>query len=227
MFLNFALTYVDAMRCETGTGTVDWALEGVKHIDELSNRKDGCIILTAHMGNYDIAAPMFASRFHRTLYAVRAPERVPENQALREQEVREKEAKNPYFRTLFNREGNLLGVELARLLSEGNIVAVQGDRVIFEVSPMIVEVEPGLKMQLPKGPLYLARVTDAPCYPLFIVRDGWRRYRVIVSPPLVLPPRTRGGEDLGAKVWAEPIMDILRKHWSQWYVFEPMFTRDS
>ena len=88
VFWNFALTFVDAMRCETGTGEVDWAVDGLAHMEELAARKEGCIILTAHMGNYDIAAPMFATRFNRTLYAVRAPEREPETQALREQEVR-------------------------------------------------------------------------------------------------------------------------------------------
>lgn len=225
VFWNFALTFVDAMRCETGTGSVDWSIEGLAHMEELSNRKDGCIILTAHMGNYDIAAPMFASRFNRTLYAVRAPEREPETQELREKEVRKKEAENPNFRTLYNREGNLLGVELARLLQEGNIVAVQGDRVMFDVAPMEVEAEAGLTMRIPKGPLFLARATGASTYPLFIVRDGWRRYRVIVMPEIVLPPRKRGADEEAAKVWATAILKVLRHHWKQWYVFEPLLFR--
>ncbi len=225
VFRNFALTFVDAMRCETGTGEVDWAVDGLPHMENLAKRKDGCIILTAHMGNYDIAAPMFASRFNRTLYTVRAPEREPETQALREQEVRRKEALNPHFRTLYNQEGNLLGVELARLLGEGNIVAVQGDRVIFEVSPMDVEVEPGLMMRLPKGPLFLARATGAPCFPLFITRDGWRRYRVVVLPEMELPPRRRGVDDEAARIWAATILGVVRANWRQWYVFEPLLTR--
>lgn len=225
VFWNFALTFVDAMRCETGTGAVDWAVEGLAHMEDLAHRKEGCIILTAHMGNYDIAAPMFASRFHRTLYTVRAPEREPETQKLREQEVRRKEAENPNFRTLYNQEGNLLGIELARLLGEGHIVAVQGDRVIFDVSPMDVEVESGLTMRIPKGPLFLARATGAPSFPLFIVRDGWRRYRVIVLPEVDLPPRKRGVDDDAAEIWATTILSIVRKHWRQWYVFEPLLTR--
>lgn len=225
VFWNFALTLVDAMRCETGTGSVDWAVEGLAQMEELANRKDGCIILTAHMGNYDIAAPMFASRFNRTLYTVRAPEREPETQALRELEVRRKEAENPHFRTLYNQEGGMLGIELARLLGEGNIVAVQADRVMFDVSPMDVEVEPGLTMRLPKGPLFLARATGAPSYPLFIVRDGWRRYRVIILPEITLPPRRRGKDDEAARVWAATLLDVVRTHWKQWYVFEPLVFR--
>ncbi len=225
VFWNFAVTYVDALRCQTGTGGVDWVLEGVEFLDEMANRKDGCIILTAHMGNYDLAAPMFASKFNRMLYTVRAHEREPETQNAREEEIRRKEAQFPNFRTLYNQEGSLLGVELARLLSEGNIVAVQGDRVIFDVSPMEVEVEPGLRMRLPKGPLFLARATHSPTYPLFIVRDGWRRYRVIVLPEIQLPERKRGADDEAGRIWAATLLRVIRPHWRQWYVFEPLLTQ--
>ncbi len=225
VFWNFALTYVDAMRHETGTGVMDWAVEGLEPMRQLSARKDGCIILTAHMGNYDIAAPLFASRFNRTLYTVRAPEREPETQALREAEVRRKETAHPEFRTLYNKPDGMLGIELARLLGEGSIVAVQADRVMFDVSPMEVEVEPGLTLRLPKGPLFLARATGAPPYPLFIVRDRWRRYRVIVLPPVELPPRTRGEPDTAAVLWAATLLAIVRKNWRQWYVFEPLVFR--
>ena len=227
VFWNFALTFVDALRCQTNTGGVDWAVEGIDALDDIAGRKEGCIILTAHMGNYDLAAPMFASKFNRTLYTVRAPEREPETQELREKEMKLKEALCPHFRSLYNTEGNLLGVELARILREGNLVAVQGDRVIFDVSPMDVEVEPGLTMRLPKGPLFLARATNAPCFPLFIVRDGWRRYRVIALPMVELPPRQRGIDDDAAKIWAAIILKIVREHWRQWYVFEPLLTRSA
>ncbi len=225
VFWNFALTFVDAQRYDSGTGGIDWAVEGLAHLEDLAQRTEGCIILTAHMGNYDIAAPVFATRFSRTLYTVRAPEREPETQRLRDAEIQRKEALNPHFRTLYNQPGNLLGIELAHLLAAGNIVAVQGDRVLFDVSPMTVEVEPGLTLRLPKGPLVLARATDAPCFPLIILREGWRRYRVIVLPPLELPPRQRGADDAAAQIWAATILGMVRPHWRQWYVFEPLLTR--
>jgi len=227
VFWNFGVTLVDALRCETETGNVDWVVAGLAHLEELAQGRQGAIILTAHMGNYDLAAPLFASRFKRTLYAVRAPEREIDNQRITEEKTRIKEQRYPNFRTLYNREGNMLGIELARLLGEGNIVAVQGDRVLFEVSPMEVEVEPGLRMRLPKGPLFLARATGAPCYPLFITRDSWRRYRVTVHPPLQLPPRQRGDDKEAAKIWAAAVFETARKHWNQWFVFEPLLTRDA
>jgi lauroyl/myristoyl acyltransferase len=92
---------------------------------------------------------------------------------------------------------------------------------------MDVEVEPGLWMRLPKGPLFLARATRAPAFPLFIVRDGWRRYRVIAFPPVALPPRKPGADAEAAKIWATAILQVVREHWEQWYVFEPLLRRDA
>jgi lauroyl/myristoyl acyltransferase len=227
VFWNFAATYVDALRCETKTGDVDWVIEGLDSFEKLSSSGKGCLILTAHMGNYDMAAPLFSSKFGRTVYAVRAPERDPELQRIREAELREKERLNPQFRSLYNMDDGMLGVELARLLGEGKVVAVQGDRVIFEVSAMEVDVGDGLVMKLPRGPLVLARISKAEVFPLFILRDGWRRYRVKVFPPLELPPRKRGpGEDPAVKVWSEAILKVVRPHWPQWSVFEPVFRRE-
>lgn len=225
VFLNFAATFADAMRFETGTGGVDWAIDGLDAMEELNSRREGCVVLTAHMGNYDLAAPVFASRFQRTLHTVRAPEREPETQRIRELEIRRREQQYPGFRTHYNTDGSLLGVELARFLSQGDIVAIQGDRVMFDVSPMLVEVEPGLQMRLPKGPLFLARATGSPCYPIFITRDGWRRYRVTVMPELGLPPRRRGDDAEVSRLWARAVYQIARRNWHQWFVFEPLLAR--
>lgn len=225
VFWNFSVTYVDGLRCESGTGGIDWAIEGLPHLNALASHSGGAVILTAHMGNYDIAAPLFSSRIQRPLYAVRAPEREPEVQKIREEELRRKELENPHFKTLYNTESNLLGIELARILGEGSLVAVQGDRVVFDVSPMELEVEPGLRMRLPRGPSFLVRATGSACYPLFIVRDGWRRYRVKVLPKLALPPRTRGNDDEASGIWAKTILDVVKVHWNQWFVFEPVLWR--
>ena len=36
VFWNFAVTFVDALRCETETGGVDWTAAGVANMDELA-----------------------------------------------------------------------------------------------------------------------------------------------------------------------------------------------
>ena len=227
VFVNFATTFTDALRCESGTGSLDWQVDGLDAFESLAAPGPGRIVLTAHMGNYDIAAPAFSGRFGRTLFTVRAPERQAENQKIRERRIRENEALHPNFRTLYNTGDGMLGLQLAQELRAGNLVAVQADRVMFDVSPLDVEVEPGLVMRLPKGPLALARATGAPCQPLFITRSGWRSYRITVRQPLVLPARPRGTstDNPAAQVWGNAVLEIIRPHWDQWFVFEKLLHR--
>ena len=79
-------------------------------------------------------------------------------------------------------------------------------------------------MVLPRGPLVLAQATGAPCYPLFVLRDGWRRYRILVKPELKLPKRRRGKDDGEAlAIWSGALLGVVRRYWWQWLVFEPVF----
>jgi lauroyl/myristoyl acyltransferase len=191
-------------RCEELDDEVDWAIDGLEHIDDLKSREEGCLILTAHMGNYDLAAPLFSGEFNRTVHAVRAPERDPRMQALRERELEAWQERHPGFKVHYNVPGEMLGLELARILGDGDVVAVQADRVLFDVSQVEVEVDGGRTMVLPRGPLVLAQATGAPCFPLFVLRDGWRRYRIVVKPELELPKRRRGrNEGEALEIWSK------------------------
>ena len=80
VFWNFAATMTDAGRMRAGVRDLFWEIEGVENFRELAEMEGGAILLTAHMGNYDIAGPTFASRFKRKLNAVRAPEQDSELQ---------------------------------------------------------------------------------------------------------------------------------------------------
>lgn len=51
-------------------------------------------------------------------------------------------AKITMGRTLYNKDETVISVELANLLGQGAMVAMQDNPVIFELSPMAVEVEP-------------------------------------------------------------------------------------
>jgi lauroyl/myristoyl acyltransferase len=224
VFWTFAQTYVDAVRCKELGEQVDWVIDGLEHLEDVSSRSEGCIILTAHMGNYDLAAPLFAAEFGRTLHTVRAPERNPQLHAMHEAELRDWEQQYPFFKVHYNMPGEMLGVELAKYLAAGEVVAVQADRVLFDVSQVAVDAGEGRKLILPRGPLMLAQATGAPCFPLFILRDGWRRYRVQVMPALEVPKRRRGQDASEAvQVWADTLLGVVRRHWWQWFVFEMVF----
>lgn len=220
---NFGSSLVDAARVSAGRDVIDWDIEGLGNFEQLSNSEGGAVVLTAHMGNYDLAAPVFAGRFGRRLNAVRAPEREAELQA--HYERRRSESEDETFAVRYNADGAMLAVELAKLLGEGELVALQGDRVLFEVSPVIGEMF-GREARLPKGPFALAMASGARVWPLFILRDGWRRYRIRVGESFEVSGERGSRDDAvkrGVERWCEELEAVVDGWWYQWFVFEEVF----
>ena len=227
VFCNFGYTYVDGMRARSGNADIAWELEGREYFNQVRDSQEATLIVTTHTGNYDLAAAIFSNQFGRTLWGVRMPERSEQLQELREKELAVDAARYPHFKTLYNRSMNMLGVELARLLGENQLVALQGDRVIGEVAAMTVPFrEGGPEMRIPKGPLTLAVMGNCPCYPLFVVRVGFRRYRIIFREPLATEElRNKRMEGL-ATAWVDELRKFLEVYGWQWLVFEPAFVKE-
>ncbi len=228
VFWNFAWTMTDAGRVRAGLRDLAWEIEGVENFRQLAEMDGGAILLTAHMGNYDIAGPTFAGRFKRKLNAVRAPERDAELQDYYEKKGDRQG--DDGFAVSYNAPGAMLGVDLTRMLGRGEVVALQGDRVMGEVAPLVAQVC-AAPLALPEGPHVLALAARAPIFPLFVVRSGWRRYRIISLPPLPAPARERGvakSEVIARSVdaWGDVLTGVLGAHWDQWLEFAPAFAAE-
>lgn len=231
VFCNFGWTYADALRTQLGQDIVTWELEGEEHFLKIKNSKEATILFTTHTGNYDLAAALFASKFNRTLHTVRAPEKTQELQELRKKQLQDQAKENPLFKIHYNDSENLLGIELASLLSQGELLAIQCDRVIADVVALEVPIpKTDHNLRIPKGPMTLSCITKAPCYPLYVVRDRRRHYRIIFEAPL--EPKPAPGQrkirelDL-ATPWANRLMNFLEHNSEKWFVFENAFTKKS
>jgi predicted LPLAT superfamily acyltransferase len=222
---NFAWSLTDAAHVRSGQQIIDWEIEGLDHLNLLAEIPTGVIILTAHMGNYDLAAPLFASRLRRQLHLVRSPERQQRSQAYASKQ-RDHMA-SEWCVIHYNEPGNMLAVKLATLLKENQIVAIQGDRILFDVSATTLPFSSGHEWRLPKGPFLLGLISHCPIVPLFITRVGWRRYRITAHPPYHWP---EGRSDKATTLrhaelwWSGILTETIRQHWHQWFVFEPAFT---
>jgi lauroyl/myristoyl acyltransferase len=225
VFWNFAWTMTDAGRVRAEVGDLAWEIEGPENFRQLAEMEGGAILLTAHMGNYDIAGPTFADRFKRKLNAVRAPEHDPELQ--RYYEVKGDRREGDRYAVRYNAPGSMLGIDLARMLGNSEVVALQGDRVMGEVAGLPTGLC-GERVGLPEGPHVLALATRCPIFPLFVVRSGWRRYRIISLAPLPLVERERGVAKSvaianSAENWGVVLSGVLGSHWDQWFEFRPVF----
>lgn len=223
---NFGWTLTDMAHVKLGDDVIDWEISGRQHLDPLATLPTGAIILTAHMGNYDVAAPLFARQLQRRIHTVRTPDRDAATHDFMKQ--RREEHGAGWMTVHYNEPGSMLAVELTKLLQAGEFVAIQGDRILFDVSAQDLEFRDGIQWRLPRGPFMLALVARVPIVPVFIIRLGWRRYRVVAGAPFEWKgdPRDRtGAQDAAAKWWSTCLREAVQKHWYQWFVFEPAFRR--
>ena len=215
VFWNFSRAYVDTNRCRHSGKTINWQVEGSELLSEAALHKQGILIVTAHMGNYDLAAQYFTDKLSKTMHVVRAPERMEQMQSLRQYE-------DAHVITHYNLNDSSLGPRLARLLMDGELVAVQADRVVGDVSPMCIEVEQGLFMQIPRGPWVLSCLKGVSCIQATVTRIGYYEYRIFMK---TMPQNETIERAQAQQIWGSTIMQTVRQNWSQWYVFEPIFER--
>ncbi len=221
VFWNFAWSITDTARFRETRTMPDWEFAGLEHLQALMEHEGGAVILTAHMGSYDIGAAVFSETSHRQIVMVRAPETDPRTRAF--EESQQERARDDGLRIDFNTRASELALELLHSLQQGNLVAIQGDRVtpgITSIPSMLFE-KPAM---MPAGPFALAMAARVPVFPLFIVRAGRRRYRLVTCAPIHVVRRSRHrDDDLNAAVtqWSKELEDVIRRGWYQWFAFEP------
>lgn len=220
VFWNFACTMTDTMHFNERRVGVDWEFEGDEHFQRLVDDRTGAIIITAHMGNYDLGSYLFAERMKRRITIVRVPEPDPDVEEFAV--AKREEVAGDSFRVNYNTGPGLLALDLVEALRNGEVVAIQGDRVLPGVAGTPTTLF-GRESAIPTGPFALSMATGATVHPLFIVRRGWRRYRVISGEPFVCQRTGRDREkDIRASVeaWKALLERVVREHWYQWFTFE-------
>jgi len=215
VFFNYAWTLADSVRFREARVIPDWEFTGWKHFEAMQ-ASGGAILLTAHMGSYDLGAHLFAETSGHRIIMVRAPEGDPQTRAFEETH------QAGGLEIEFNVNATDLAIDLLHALRDGGIVAVQGDRVTGGISDLPATLF-GKSTRLPAGPFALAMAARVPIHPVFIVRLGRRRYRVVAFPPITIAS-TRDRDAAFSEAiaaWTRELEDVIRMWWYQWFTFEP------
>jgi lauroyl/myristoyl acyltransferase len=219
---NFACTISDAAIYKINKEEFSYEIIGAEWLEQLGAAK-GAIVLTAHMGNYDLGAALFAEKFHREIRMVRAPE--PDRQTAQHLSASLDKVGEGAVKVDYNTAGALLSFDLLKALRDGEIVSIQGDRIEGEVAQIRARLF-RKEVRLPNGPFVLALVAQMPIYPLFIARSGYRSYQVIVREPIRVLRTSGSREDdieKGVAKWCAVLEDIIAPRWDQWFAFTPIF----
>jgi lauroyl/myristoyl acyltransferase len=220
VFWNYAWTITDSARYRELKTMPDWEFTGYDHFHEMESREGGAILLTAHMGSYDLGAQLFAETSQRKIVMVRAPEVDPETRAY-EEEAHGSVAES--FRIAFSTRASELALDLLGSVMNGEIVAIQGDRVTPGIAAFPATLF-GRKTEVPAGPFALAMAARAPIYPVFVVRRGRRSYRLVSLKAIEVVRRNRNrDEDIAGAVeeWTTQLEEVVGDWWFQWFTFEP------
>ena len=221
---NFAWTIDDNVRFKELRVVPDWEFVGREHFDRMRNDPGGAIILTAHMGSYDLGAHLFAQISKRPIVMVRAPEVDPQTREYEEAHIAAPET----LKIDFSTRANELALDLLHALQRGEIIAIQGDRVTPGITTLPATLF-GRKTSIPAGPFALSMAARVPIYPLFIVRLGRRSYRLIAGPPFSVE-RTRdraASFETAVAQWTHELERVIRNAWFQWYAFAPFSEEDA
>jgi predicted LPLAT superfamily acyltransferase len=221
VFWNFAWTITDNLRFRELRVTPDWDFIGTANFEELKSGSGGAIILTAHMGSYDLGAQLFAEHADRRIVMVRAPEIDPETHEF-EAEVKDRTV-DQRLQVGFNTKASDLAFELLDELRKGHVIAIQGDRVTPGIGSMKASLF-GHDIALPAGPFALAMAAGVPIYPLFVIRMGRRRYRLVTFEAIHVTRRSRSRDDgLNEAMtrWTAILEQIGTEYWYQWFNFYP------
>ena len=222
VFVNFGWSLTDTATYRMSKARFRYELEGGRFLDQLAAAKGG-IVLTAHMGNYDLGAALFAEKFNRQIRMVRAPE--PDALAAQHVDLALQQSSAGAVKVGYSNDGTSLAFDLLNALRGGEIISIQGDRVVGEVSRAPVKFF-NREVSLPNGPFVLSLVSETPIYPLFIVRTGLRKYKIIAREPIVCFRGSGSRDEVIADAmqrWAQVLEEIVECHWQQWFAFTPLF----
>jgi lauroyl/myristoyl acyltransferase len=197
--------------------TFDFAGDDTYEVMKQTRR--GFVFFTAHFGNWEMGPLTDALPGGRKFHVVREPEMSAGAQAF-VQELFDQHPQRDQFVVHYAGADMALGAKLLMALRKGDVVGMPGDRPRTGMETITAEMF-GRPMQLPPGPVALARAANALMVPVFVFREGRRHYRVELWDPIEVgqsddkDDAVRAGVDAMAKA-CEQAIRRRPHHWFCW-----------
>lgn len=187
---------------------------GTEHLVAARDAGRGAILLTAHVGNFEIGG-FFLGELGLKVAVVYLPDPTPVVERDRTA-ARERLGIRSLPVT-----SELSAVKILRSLEEGYFVAIQGDRDYAGTGRVLPFL--GRGVSFPVGPFRIAAAAGVPLLPVFVLRSPDGTYRTVVEPPIRVVAARRGEREEAERAAMETFVSLLertvRENGEQWYVF--------
>ncbi len=184
-------------------------VEGRQHVEEALASGRGAIMLSAHFGNWELAS-FYTALIDRPLQAVVRQQGFPRLNALLDR-----------FRELHGvrviRKGSATP-QILSSLKQGLLVGILADQ---DAGRRWLRVRMFDRVtSFPRGPFLCSLHAGVPILPVFIIRRGRSRHRIVVQPPLAMsegkPRQERRDVQALCQRYAQALEVVVRKHPEQW-----------
>lgn len=189
----------------------DIDVEGYEHFLHLAEQPEGFVMLSAHVGNYEIAG--------YTLVAKKKPINAlvyfGEKQTVMQN--REMMFASTNIRMISVKSDMSHLFEIDHILQNGETLSMPADRILG--SPKAIEAEfLGAKARFPQGPFSVTAMRGLDVLAVNVMKTSWKHYRVYVT-PLVYDkgaPRKAQTAEL-SRAYVGELERIVRLYPEQWY----------
>lgn len=218
-FRNLADVVVDQFRLPSmapGEARALFEMRGLEHVEAAQARGRGTIIVTAHLGPYELAAAAFSTLGY-TVYGMMedlAPEVLDALASYRTATGLQMVNIKDGLRTAY------------RVLGEGHVLALVADRVIGDTRGVMELPFAGGVRLLPTGPAVFAQGTGAAIVTAFAMphparKKGGPRYVIEFDAPMVAEGRDEAERRRLMQAIVERMTVAIRRNPDYWFVFQP------
>jgi KDO2-lipid IV(A) lauroyltransferase len=214
LWVNYAQAVTNMYRLHLGLPVpIELRAVGDEILFDLKKQGRGAVLVTGHIGNWQIAPFLMAPKSFAPMTMAMAEESNPQLTAF-EQRFRER------LRIVYTTRSLFSGLELASILRRGEWVGMQIDRPTAGGNVWLPFL--GAPARFPLGPAMLARATQCPLVPSFITSDGGgQRYVYHVEPPIEVARTNDRDADL-RQATARLVATyerFVRRYPDQWFSF--------
>lgn len=208
-YYTFGKTIIDKAAIGSGLKSkFTYEFDGVEKILDLLDKKQGGILISAHVGNFEIAEFFFDELDSRSQISLVTTDAERRNI----KEYMEKVTMRSKIKFILVQEDLSHIFEINNALANGELVCFTGDRY-FKGTKVLCEEFLGKTAEFPAGPFLLASRLNVPVLFVYVMKESTKHYHLYARTAAV---ENRDAQGL-LKKYTQSVEWILKEYPLQWF----------